>query len=197
MKKKVSVMDLFEKGKDYFQKQEKKIVSDQKKQFVWFVLGFLIFYLVLSGIVFPFSDGLKEGTGRSAQALLGIQGVETRSNGNVQMENFESAYNFEIVPTGQNIFISWLCAGALEIIILVSAILASFGISWRKKVIGVIAAVIIGYVFNLLRIWATLNIIMTQPAGVFEISHDVLFRLVLFVYIIVVYVIWFYWANRK
>ena len=185
------------KIKKYFKTQEKKIVKDQRKQFIWFVLGFLVFYLVLSSLVYPFSDSLKEGTGRSAQALLGIQGVETISNGNIELENYETAYSFEIIPTGQTIFISWLCSGVLEIIILVGAILASFGISWKKKAIGAIAAIIIGYLFNLLRIWITLNIIMGQNAQVFEIAHDALFRAVLFVYIVVVYVLWFIWANKN
>ncbi len=182
--------------KTYFQKQEKKIVSDQKKQFTWFVLGFLIFYLILSGIAYPFADTLKEGTGRSAEFFLGMQGIETQSIGNIELENYENAYSFEIIPTGQTVFISWLCSGALEIIILISAILASFGISWRKKILGAIVAIIAGYVFNVFRIWITLNIIMVQNTEVFEIAHDLLFRIVLFVYIIVVYVLWFMWAKK-
>ncbi len=194
-KEKCKSCEIIDKVKKYFKDQEEKIVNDQKKQFTWFVLGFVIFYLVLSGLAFPFADTLKESTGRSSEGLLSIQGIETKSNGNVQLDNFENAYSFDVVPTGQTIFISWLCSGVMEIIILVSAILASFGISWKKKIIGVAAAIIIGYVFNLIRIFATLNIILTQNAQVFEIAHDTLFRAVLFVYIIVVYVLWFLWAN--
>jgi exosortase/archaeosortase family protein len=194
-KQKCQSCEVINKVKNYFKDQEEKIVKDQKKQFTWFVLGFIIFYLVLSGLAFPFADTLKESTGRNSQGLLSIQGIKTQSNGSVQLENFESAYSFDVIPTGQTIFISWLCSGVLEIIILVSAILASFGIAWKKKIIGAIAAIIIGYVFNLIRIWATLNIILTQNAQVFEIAHDTLFRAVLFVYIIVVYVLWFIWAN--
>jgi len=181
--------------KKYFKEQEKKIISNPKKQFTWFVLGFLIFYLILSGIAYPFADTLKESTGRNSELLLNIQGIETQSNGSVELE-FENAYSFEIVQSGQTIFISWLCSGVLEIIILVSAIIASFGISWKKKIIGIIIATIIGYVFNIFRIWVTLNIILTQNAQVFEIAHDTLFRIVLFVYIIVVYVLWFNWAKK-
>jgi len=187
--------DTFEKIKKYFNEQEEKIVKDQKKQFTWFVLGFLIFYLVLSGIALPFADTLKESTGRSSETLLNIQGIATKSNGSVELET-ENAYSFEVVQSGQTIFISWLCSGVLEIIILVSAILASFGVSWKKKFIGIIIAAIIGYVFNLLRILVTLNIILTQNAQVFEVAHDVLFRVVLFVYIIIVYVLWFNWAKK-
>jgi len=193
--KKCMACESIGKIKNYFKDQEKKIVSNQKKQFTWFVLGFIISYLILSGLAYPFADSLKESTGRNSESLLNIQGIETKSNGNVQLDNFENAYSFDIVPSGQTIFISWLCSGVLEIIILVSAILASFGISWKKKIIGVFAAIIIGYVFNLIRIWATLNIILTQNAQVFEIAHDTLFRIVLFAYIIVVYVLWFMWAN--
>jgi len=187
--------DIFFKIKNYFNEQEKKIVSDQKKQFTWFILGFIIFYLVLSGLAYPFADGLKESTGRSSESLLNIQGIETRSNGSVEMET-ENAYSFDIVQSGQTIFISWLCSGVLEIIILVSAILASFGVSLNKKFIGIIIAAIIGYVFNIFRIWVTLNIILTQNAQVFEIAHDTLFRIVLFAYIMVVYVLWFNWAKK-
>jgi len=187
--------DIFTKTKNYFREQEKKIVKDQKKQFTWFVLGFLIFYLILSGLAYPFADPLKEGTGRSSEGLLNIQGIETRSNGSVELE-LENAYSFDIVQSGQTIFISWLCSGVLEIIILISAILASFGVSWKKKFIGIIIATIIGYVFNIIRIWVTLNIILTQNAQFFEIAHDTLFRIVLFVYIIVVYVLWFNWSTN-
>jgi exosortase/archaeosortase family protein len=74
--------------------------------------------------------------------------------------------------------------------------LASFGIAWKKKFIGIIFAVIVGYVFNLLRVWTTINIILTQNVQTIEFAHDFLFRAVLFVYIIVFYVVWFYASNN-
>jgi exosortase/archaeosortase family protein len=187
----------FNSVKKYFKEQEKKIVSDQKKQFTWFVLGFIIFYLVLTGIVFPFQDSFKAMTAGNAQTLLSLQGIRTETLGIIPME-FENAFSFTILGTNinQQINIIWLCTGILEIIVLCGAILASFGVSWRKKLWGCLIAIIAGYVFNLLRIWITLNIIITQNIEVIEFTHDLLFRFVLFFYIIIVYVLWFQWAKK-
>ncbi len=180
----------------YWEEQQEKIKSNKRKQFTFFVLGFVICYLLLSTILYGFSNPLKIFTGAVSQGLLLLQGVETSFVGLVDFE-METAYSFIINQTNQLIVISWLCTGVLEIIILVSAMIASFGIKFEKKLVGIGVAIFSGIIFNFIRIWITLNIIMLQNAEVFELAHDLLFRLTLLLYIIIVYVIWFNWAEGK
>ncbi len=181
---------------DFYKNQQEKIKSNKRKQFTFFLLGFVIFYLFFTAITFPFQNEAKIFTGNISQGFLLLQGIETTFVGMVDFE-LENAYAFTINHTNQLIVISWLCSGVLEIIILISAILASFGISFKKKLIGIIVAIISGLIFNFIRIFITLQIIMMQNAQVFEIAHDLLFRLTLLLYIIIIYVLWFNWANKK
>lgn len=200
-KQKNILLKTFSKSKietiiSYYKLQQQKIRENKRKQFTFFVLGFVVIYLLLTTIIYPFEMPAKIFTGSISELLMGIQGVETTFLGLIEFE-LEEAYAFTINHTNQLIVISWLCTGILEIIILVSAILASFGIALKKKLIGVLFAIISGFIFNFIRIWITLNIIMMQEAQVFEIAHDVLFRLTLLIYIVIVYVIWFSWAEGK
>jgi exosortase/archaeosortase family protein len=177
---------------EYLKEKEEEIKKSPRKQFTFFILGFVLSYLILTGITYLipeiFFDLL---TGLGAKGLLQLQGLEV-------VEFIGENYQMLVGSIGmeKTIIISWLCAGVLEIIILISAMLASFGIAWKKKFIGIIFAVIVGYVFNLLRVWTTINIILTQNVQTIEFAHDFLFRAVLFVYIIVFYVVWFYASNN-
>lgn len=182
--------------KKYYKRKMKDIKKDQKKQFTFFVLGFIFSYLFLSALSYSLTIPAENFTGSISEGLITLQGFETTSNGIGEFTD-GPAYSFNINQTGQLIVISFLCTGLIEIAILISAMLASFGIDLKKKLIGVVVAIFGGIIFNFLRIWITLNIIIFSGAGVFEIAHDLLFRLVLFLYIIVVYVIWFNWANKK
>ena len=200
--------DFFSGIKNYVVSQEEKVRSNRKKQFAFFILGFVFFYLLITlitGLV-P-QESYKEFTGKSVQAILKLQGIQTASLGLIKCNESSwiedsiqgECYSFIISTLGgeKQIIISWLCTGILEIIILASAILSSFGISWRKKIIGAILAVPAGIIFNLLRVWVTINLILSQSAGTAELAHDMLFRIVLFIYITGYYVIWFYCANRE
>jgi exosortase/archaeosortase family protein len=203
-KEKLGEKSFFVKVKNYFREQEKKIVSNPKKQFAFFVLGFVFFYILLSSIIlFIPREGYETFTGITTQGLLNIQGVESQGVGLVEcmetnwlgMETKSNCYSFEVGE--KKIIISWLCTGILEIIILISAILSSFGINWRKKILGVGIAILTGIIFNLIRIWVTINIVFTQNVEVIELAHDFLFKIILFIYITGFYVIWFYWVMKK
>jgi exosortase/archaeosortase family protein len=180
----------FRNIKKYFSDQEKKIRESQVKQFTFFVLGFVLFYLILTGLVgfFP-SIFFKTIVGVPSEILLNVQGVETTSL-------IEEDFVINITSNGTRIIISDLCAGTMEIIILISAILASFGVAWEKKWKGILIGIVTGYVFNIFRIWITVNIILTQSIEVADFAHDTLFRIILFVYITGFYVAWFYWSEN-
>jgi len=170
---------------------EKNARTNQKKQFTYFVLGFIFFYIVLTTLVYSFPKGFFEGIiGSIVNAIINIGGLRTNTLWGTQFDIY-------LLESQKTIIISWLCTGILEIIILASAILASFGISLRKRIYGTIGAIIAGFLFNLIRIIITLIIILTQDAQTFELAHDFLFRITLFVYITIFYVLWFYWAEKK
>ncbi|MDD4251275.1 MAG: exosortase/archaeosortase family protein [Candidatus ainarchaeum sp.] len=179
--------------KNFFSKQEEKILSSTKKQFSFFILIFIFFYLFFSITISPFENNLKEFTGNTSETLLKLQGINITEKGMYETTGNEMVYSFFI--NEKQIIISWLCTGILEIIILISTILATLGIAWKQKIIGIIAGIFSGLVFNFIRIWITINIILTQETSIIEFSHDFLFRAILFVYIIGFYVTWFYFSN--
>lgn len=193
--------------KNYFSKQEEKIVLDNKKQLVFFILGFVFFYLLITGLVLLIpSEFYKAGVGKTVQSIISLQGILTSEGSFVSCtesnwigaEIPSNCYSFQTTIQNEKIiFISWLCTGVLEMIVLASAILASFGVSWKKKLQGILAAIVLGVIFNLLRIVLTINIILGQEGQIVEFTHDLLFRVILFVYIVGFYVLWFYWAERK
>ncbi|MFA6269483.1 MAG: exosortase/archaeosortase family protein [archaeon] len=191
-------------AKNYFSKQEEKIVEDKRKQFAFFILGFILFYLVVSALAMIVPSELYKGVvGNTVQGVLAIEGVTTQSNGFVTctesnwigLEITSNCYSFDV--NGKTILISWLCTGVLEIIVLIAAMLASFGVNWEKKIKGIGLAIVAGIIFNILRIAITVNIVLTQNLQTIELAHDLLFRLVLFIYIVGVYVMWFNWAMKS
>lgn len=180
----------FRQMKKYFSEQEKKIRESQVKQFTFFILGFVLFYWIITGLVGLFPGiWFKTMVGLPSEILLNIQGVDTTSI-------IEEDFVINITSNGTRIIVSDWCAGTMEIIILSSAILASFGVAWKKKGYGIVAGIITGYVFNIFRIWTTVNIILTQSIEVADFTHDTLFRIMLFVYITGFYVAWFWWSEN-
>jgi exosortase/archaeosortase family protein len=99
------------------------------------------------------------------------------------------------VQSGHVIEISDLCTGLTEMLVIVGAIIASIGISWRKRLIGAAAAAIIVVLLNLARIvFTALLIIGTSDLAIIDFVHNILFRVFLFVSIAGIYIVWFYWA---
>lgn len=94
------------------------------------------------------------------------------------------------------IAISYLCTGLLETVIILSAVITSFGIKIQKRAIGVIGALIAIVIFNVLRIVTSILIIIFFGLDIATFSHDVLFRIFLFVSVAGIYFIWFKWATK-
>ncbi len=181
----------------YIKTQEEKIKKNPKKQLSFFILGFILFYLIFTTILIPFQMPIKNFTGEVVVGFLSVQGLEIEKNGFVLDEFGEENYTFTLKEKSQVFFISWLCTGILEIIILLGAIFASFGVNWRKKLLGMSGAIVAGIIFNFIRIWLTINIFILTNAETTNIAHDLLFRLVLFIYISAYYIIWFNYTQRK
>jgi exosortase/archaeosortase family protein len=202
--KKNSINDIPSRIMNKIEEENKAIKSNEKKQFIYFILGFLLSYLALTFIVslFP-QEFFKQLIGSTVEYSLNLFGNNTITQGFVPCNEYSWFYEgisgscYSFLVGSKTIHIAWLCTGLLEIIILISAMLASFGIKNEAKIIGVIIAVIVGVLFNLLRIVMTINIALTQNTQIIEFAHDILFKIVLFIYITVFYVIWFYWASKS
>jgi len=93
------------------------------------------------------------------------------------------------------ISISYLCTGLMEVAIISAAVLSSFGISIRKRIFGVVAAIAAIALFNLFRIVASILIILWFGLDAGNFSHDLLFRIFLFATIAGFYFVWFGWAT--
>jgi len=157
-----------------------------------FVLYFILVYLVLSIAV---------------TAVIPVQlqelFVANTVLGSLQLFGFSGQVSFEetaliSLDVGTSIEISELCTGLMETLIIVGAIIASVGISWRKRFIGAAAAAIITMALNFARIiFTALVILTTADLALIEFTHDILFRIFLFVTIAGLYIGWFYWAVSK
>lgn len=156
-----------------------------------FLMFFLVVYAALISIYFAVpAIETEKAVAETELGILNLFGI--RGTVSVQEAAIISLQN------GQQIQISGLCTGIEELIILVSAIIASIGISWKKRIIGAIAGAIIAVAFNYLRITATIFIILsTSDLGIIEFTHNILFRIFLFATIAVSYIAWFQWAVKK
>ena len=88
--------------------------------------------------------------------------------------------------------IGYLCTGLLETMVLASAVLASFGIPWKKRLKGAGLGVLISFIFNILRIDLTLLMVRWQGLEIGELAHDLFFRLALFLTVAGYYAGWFW-----
>jgi exosortase/archaeosortase family protein len=155
-----------------------------------FLVFFIITYLALSLIVslIPIIT-IESGIANAELGIVSIFGLQ----GNVAVQE-TALIN---LGNGATIQISELCTGIQELLILVSAIIASIGIAWKKRIIGAVLGAVIAVLFNFFRITATILVIAsTKDLGTIEFTHNILFRVFLFATIAVAYIAWFQWAIK-
>ncbi len=101
------------------------------------------------------------------------------------------------LESGPAIEISELCTGLMETLIVVSAIIASAGIDWRKRLFGSVSAGLATIVLNFARIVFTIWLILeTADIALITFAHNILFRAFLLISIAGIYIIWFWWAVK-
>ncbi|MEW6295800.1 MAG: exosortase/archaeosortase family protein [Candidatus Diapherotrites archaeon] len=151
-----------------------------------FVLRILLFYLILLALsYFLVPLGLLEETIAShTNYFLGLAGIK----GEVIKAVNESPAGIEFQKF--NVEINYLCTGLLELTVLLAAIIATPYISSRKKIFGVMGAIIVSYIFNLARIVFTITAISSYSIKTAELTHDVLFRISLFIIVAGYYFVW-------
>lgn len=157
-----------------------------------FLLFFLVAYLAMSFV---------------ARSLIGIGAIETWVANSVlgilkALGQAGSVSMGEValiqLESGTAIEISELCTGLTEFLVIVGAIAASAGISVRRRLLGIAAGGIATVLLNLLRIVVTVLVILgAGDLGLIEFTHNVLFRVFLFVSIAGIYMAWFYWAASS
>ncbi len=175
---------------------EHKKQTEREKQTVLnagkFVLVLLLVFAVLGILLFLVSMGpFKAITAYAGSAALYGMGIQNT------VEGGEDAYIVLANPEKTVIVINDLCTGVLETMILVAAIVATLEIHWKKRAIGAVAAVIGIFVFNQIRIVSTVFFILNAPIDLVVLSHDIFFRVFLFVTIAVFYWLFLRWGNNK
>lgn len=154
-----------------------------------FLLFFVLVYLVASLLLDSFFPVMAHEAFIASNILAALQA--TGSSGTV------SANETVLIElqNGKSIEISELCTGRMELLIIVSAIIASLGIDWRKRLLGAAIAAVATVAFNFIRIISSsLLILGSSDIALIEFTHNILFRVFLFFTIAVLYIAWFYWA---
>lgn len=166
--------------------------KEERKKGLLFLLVFALVYTVLSfgyELILPLQSA-EYFIGSAVLFLLGAAGIQGTLS--LQEPVLISLQN------GPAIQISYLCTGLMEFFIVTAAIIASLGISWKKRVLGAIAGAIVVFAFNILRIFLTVLIALGNPEKqLLEFTHDILFRVTLFLVIAGTYIVWFIWATGQ
>lgn len=157
-----------------------------------FLLYFIIAYMLLSlavKAIFPV-QAVELFVANNVLGFLQLLGqAGTVSMGETALIELQSGIAIEI---------SELCTGIMETLIIVCAIIASVGIEWRKRLLGAAVAGVATIVLNQARIVVTALIILgSGDLALIEFTHNVLFRLFLFLSIAGLYIAWFYWAASS
>ncbi|MAG22344.1 MAG: hypothetical protein CL943_03525 [Candidatus Diapherotrites archaeon] len=164
-----------------------KLDKEEARKTGRFIISFVFVYLVLS-------FGLGALNAEAGTQNFIANSVAGFYFGTVAMEDNPVVE----LESGTKIEISELCTGLTELFIITAAILASIGISVKRRVLGAIAAAAIVFSLNLFRIFATIAIIIAaNDMPLIEFTHNILFRVFLFISIAAIYMTWFYWAVTK
>jgi len=157
-----------------------------------FLLYFVFLYLIFSTLFFFIAplqsvEGFVAGATFSFLQAIGYSGkIVLQEPVLIELDN------------GVKIVISELCTGLMEMFIIASAILASAGISWRKRIFGALASIIVLQLFNFARIFSTILVILSgNPIEIIEFTHNILFRVFLFIVIAGSYIVWLYFSVKK
>jgi len=89
-----------------------------------------------------------------------------------------------------------LCAGDLEIALLLAIILATWDRSWRKRLWGCLFGLVLILVANPIRIFTVLAIGYYTDWAWADFTHNILFRLMLIIIIVVYYFLWYVKYDR-
>jgi len=154
-----------------------------------FLLGIASIYLILSisiGFLVPI-QAIELMHASLANGILGALG----SQGKIVEDE-----NILMVFPGLTAEINELCTGLIEFLLLASMMLASWEIKLNKRLKGILLALIVWLAVNPLRIALTIMQLFNASIEFAVLTHDVLFRVSLFIVIVLTYFFWLEWARK-
>jgi exosortase/archaeosortase family protein len=174
-----------------FVKRFKKDIKDEReyKKALFFLFLFILFFSV-SYLIFGktlIAGYINYFYGFLSSAILSVFGIANT----FVFDSVNQISKILVSGLAEPITITFLCSGILEFCLLISAILASVGISVRKRVVGALLAVPIVIVFNIIRIVFTSIIIVNGNLSFANFVHGFLFRVFLVIIVIGTYYFWF------
>jgi len=182
--------------KTSFFKQLKKDIknkNEHKKALFFlflFIIFFSIFYFILSKtIIYNYINFFY---GFVSNVILNIFGIST----SFVFDKASTTSIIFVAKLTEPLIINFLCAGIIEFCLLASAILASKGISLKKRATGFFLSIPLVIFFNLFRIIVTSLFIIYSNLFWATLVHGFLFRIFLIIVVIGFYYFWFRWSNR-
>jgi len=155
-----------------------------------FIVTFLVFLYLVIPLTGAFWDGLGIFHAQFVGNLLSWSGIESQVSGNI--------LTMDVQGQGVDFEISRLCSGDIEIALLVSLLIASLDVLIIWRILGAIIGTITLIILNPLRVFVTLLITKDSGMDVGDFYHSIIFRLFLFVVLVLYYFIWYRaFAKRK
>jgi exosortase/archaeosortase family protein len=153
-----------------------------------FLIGITAFYTFFWAVL-SLADlyPLKSATAQAANCLLNLAGIPTQLVFGIEPT---------IVVRGVHAQITNLCAGDLEIALLLAIVLATWDRSLRKRLWGCLFGLALILVANPLRIFTVLAVGYYTNWQWADFTHSVLFRLMLIIIIVVYYFLWYVKYDR-
>jgi exosortase/archaeosortase family protein len=140
---------------------------------------YTLFWLLLSSVdLYP----LKAATASASNSLLNLAGVSSQLYFGAEPT---------IIVKGVSAQITNLCAGDLEIALLLAIVLATWDRSWRKRLWGCLFGLALILIANPLRIFTVLAVGYYSNWTWADFTHNFLFRLMLIIIIVLYYFLWY------
>lgn len=140
---------------------------------------YTLFWLIISSInLYP----LKSVTAQAANSMLNLVGVPTQLVFGIEPT---------IIVKGVYAQITNLCAGDIEIALLLAIILSTWDRTWRQRAWGCLFGLLLILVANPLRVFTVLATGYYSNWAWADFTHNILFRLMLIIIIVVYYFLWY------
>lgn len=170
----------------YLKKQEDLLLAG--KFLFFFAVSFALLNSSVSLVDIVFFETLFAAPTSAFLSAIGFQNTLLPGQEPVTMN---------IAGLGNPIIFTYLCTGLLEWMIIVSAILASTEARAEKRIHGVLFATIGVFAFNLFRINASILAVLFLGLEAAAFSHDIFFRVFLFISIAGFYYAWLKYAQNE
>lgn len=119
---------------------------------------------------------------------------------NIPVTFFQTFTTYDFIGIQTNlglIEINELCIGTIELFLISAAILATFSIDAKKKLVGIVGAFFVILSFNIFRILIIIFFILSKSFATADFLHGTFFRLGLLIVILVYYYYWYNWSTGK